>query len=72
MKNKGYAKLFCGGWGGANRVHYGRCASGVDVRSPVINSGRAYRRRALESKAASGIGPGLTLPIINLTHTICY
>ena len=47
MKNKGYAKLFCGeGGGGANRVHYGRCASGVDVRSPVITSGRAYRRRA--------------------------
>ena len=46
MKNKGYAKLFCGGVGGANRVHYGRCASGVDVRNPVINSGRAYRRRA--------------------------
>ena len=45
MKNKGYAKLFCGG-GGGNRVHYGRCASGVDVRSPVITSGRAYRRRA--------------------------
>ena len=46
MKNTGDAKLFCGGGGGANRVHYGRCASGVDVRSPVINSGRAYRRRA--------------------------
>ena len=47
MKNKGYAKsFFFGGGGGANRVHYGRCASGVDVRSPVINSGRAYRRRA--------------------------
>ena len=34
MKNKGYAKfiyfLFVGGGGeGANKVHYGRCASGV-------------------------------------------
>ena len=48
MKNKGYAKLFCGegGGGGAKGVHCGRCASGVDVRSPVITSGRAYRRRA--------------------------
>ena len=27
MKNKGYANL--GGAGGANKVHYGRCASGV-------------------------------------------
>ena len=33
MKNKGYAKfisfLFVGGGEGANKVHYGRCASGV-------------------------------------------
>ena len=29
MKNKGYADL---GGGGANKVHYGRCASGVDVQ----------------------------------------
>ena len=28
MKNKGYADL----GGGANKVHYGRCASGVDVQ----------------------------------------
>ena len=39
-------KIILWGGGGGNRVHYGRCASGVDVRSPVITSGRAYRRRA--------------------------
>ena len=33
MKNKGYG-IFCGRAGagrGANKVHYGRCASGVQV-----------------------------------------
>ena len=35
MKNKGNTK-FVGGGGGANRVHYGRCASGVQVRGPAI------------------------------------
>ena len=30
MKNRGYAKLGWGGWGGGvNKVHYGRCASGI-------------------------------------------
>ena len=35
MKNKGNAK-FGGGGGEANSVHYGRCASGVQVRGPAI------------------------------------
>ena len=34
MKNKGNAKF--GGGGEANSVHYGRCASGVQVRGPAI------------------------------------
>ena len=30
MKNKGYATYFFGGGGeGANKVHYGKCGSGV-------------------------------------------
>ena len=33
MKNKGYAKFFLGGGGGgANKVHYGECESGVNRR----------------------------------------
>ena len=39
MKNKGYAKFVGGGGGGANKVHYGRCRSGV-IRhgSPKLRS----------------------------------
>ena len=43
MKNKGNGKF---GGGGGGQIHYGRCASGVYVRSPVIQSGRPYETRA--------------------------
>ena len=42
MKNKGNGKL--GGGGGASGAS--GCASGVYVRSPVIQSGRPYETRA--------------------------
>ena len=42
MKNKGNGKF--GGGGGPK--HYGRCASGVYVITPVIQSGRPYETRA--------------------------
>ena len=52
MKSKSYAKFGGGGGGGANKVHYGRCASGVFIFECNFNKNRTKEKVLCERREA--------------------
>ena len=52
MKSKGYAKFGRGGGWGANKLHYGRCASGVFIFECKFNKNRTKEKVLCERREA--------------------